>query len=82
MASWWLAATDRTAPPEGADLFGSEPVEDAIAVTSGRHETNRGKGAEVERGSRDALADLSGEFVNVAFALTEHIDDPCRYALS
>ena len=60
--------------PQLADPVGGEPVVDPGAVAAGGDEAGGGEGAEVERGVGDALADLGGELVDVAFALGEHVD--------
>ncbi len=60
--------------PQRGDLFGCEPVVDAVAIAAGRDEADSGEGAEMERRVGDALVDLGGEFVDVAFTLGQDVD--------
>ena len=60
--------------PQLADPGGGEPVVDPGSVAASRDQPGGGEGAEVERRVGDALADLGGELVDMAFALGEHVD--------
>ncbi|MEZ5219743.1 MAG: hypothetical protein R2715_24910 [Ilumatobacteraceae bacterium] len=68
---------DRNVPqrsPQRTDPWGGQPVMNPVAVPAGADEACGGEGAKVERRVGDALVDLCGEFLDVAFALFEHVD--------
>ena len=74
------AATSRSDDPEFLDPLAREGVERARSLPAACQEAGARERLEVMRSVGNALVDLTGDVVDGAFALREHVDDLCPSA--